>query len=115
MAGFHFIILAQAAIEPEPGKCPFYHPAARQHGKPFLIVRLFYDFKHPIGKVLDPGNQLPTITPVRPEVLQAGERAFEPRKQEFGSVAILNTGRRDDNNQEQSQCIYRNMPFATFH
>lgn len=70
--GAFFIVLAQTAISPQPGKRALNYPAPRQDLKPLLLCVTGYDIQDDLQILPDPLDQLTAIAAVGPDFPQAG-------------------------------------------
>jgi len=99
----------------QPSERALQHPPTRKDDKAFDIVRALDDLQHPACRQGgDPGDQLPRIAAVRPEKAQPRELAQQARQDQFGAVAILDTGAMNHDCQQQAQSIYRDVALAAF-
>ena len=87
----------------------------RQDLKAGRLVAPFDDFYGPLIDVLDPIDQLPGISPVRPDQSQAGATRRQLRYQQTGAIAILDIGGMDPQRPDQPQGVYDDMSFAARH
>ena len=91
-AGFdeNFIILTQPTKPAEPGKGSLNNPAMGQNFETHRIVRSLYNFQNPWPEVFRPIHQLPRVSAVGPDPLQAGKAVRQSFQNQLGSVSILN-------------------------
>ena len=113
MRGF-LIVLAKATELHQPTKGALDHPSARQHHKAFDIIGSFHDLQRPTSQSCNPSNKLAGIPAVSPDEPKTRECSQQLWQDQFGAVAILDTGAVHDHSQQQSQRIYRQMAFAPF-
>lgn len=98
----------------------FHYPSSRQHHKPLRLFRAADHLKHPAALLLHPTDN-PGVCPIGPDQFQAApavvEAAFDPLKQllqdQLAALAIRNASTVDDHQQQQAQCVYNDMSFAT--
>jgi len=113
-----FIVFAQAAGTTEPGEGAFDDPATRQQLEVGKLGAVFDDFQagaaaraqgtHPI-------DERAGIAAVGPDAAQPAEAGAQGREQQPGPIAILNVGRMDADQKNQSQGIDQNMPLSARH
>lgn len=60
----------------------------------------------------DPLQEFPGISPISPNESKAQEAVAYPTENELGSIPILNVGCMDYYSNNQSQCVYQQMPLA---
>jgi hypothetical protein len=109
----HFIILAQPSVSPEPSERPLHHPSAGENRESPDIVISFNDFKGPSVGLFDPGNQLPSISTVRPDQSKSREAILQSSQDRLGSVTILLVGGMHDESDDQPDRIDNDVTFAS--
>jgi hypothetical protein len=107
------MVFGQAPVAAEPGKCALYHPALGEDDKPFNPDRPQYRLQQPAAGLFHPGDQLPSISSVSPDDLQARQLGCRLLQQRFGAIAILNICRMHEDGQNQSQGVHQQMAFAS--
>lgn len=99
----------------QPTESAFDTPALRQEVKPFRRVTALDEVQDPTANRLDPVDQLTTVTPIRPDDLQARETRFNFFKQWACAVAILNVGGENHLDYAESQRIHEQVAFDAIH
>jgi hypothetical protein len=108
-----FIVPGQAPVAAQPCKRPLHHPTFGQHHKASNPDGTQDCLEEPATRLFDPADQLPCISAISPDDLQARERASHFLQQGFGAIAILNVCRMHEHSQNQTQCVDQQMAFAT--
>jgi len=114
-AGFRqrFVVFAQASVFPKPRKGSFHHPSARQDHKPMDIVVAFNDFQNPMSEFLDPLDEFPGISAIRPDQGQSRKPFLQFSQNQPGSISILKVGRMNHHGDYQTDRINDNMAFPS--
>jgi hypothetical protein len=110
-----FVIFAQAPVAIEPPEGALHNPALGNDHKPLDGVRALGNLQadRPVpAQPPDPVHQRPGIRPVSPEVPQPSILVPEDLQQRLCSIAVLHTGGRDDDGQDQPEGIDQDMPLA---
>jgi len=108
------VVLAQAAIAPEPAKGALHDSALGQYHKALLVIVARDDLQRPARHRRDPAHQLAAVATVGPEQRQARETSHQRDDHELGSRAVLDAGRVDHHHEQQAQRVYRARPLASF-
>ncbi len=117
-----FIITGKASVTSKPTKGAFNHPATRQDLKTFCVRRTARHFQLPAKVLFDPGGNIfisaicPNQFETTPTIIKTVLDPFKQFcQQQFPAVPIGNTGPMDQNQQEQTQCVYNDMSFPSRH
>src|ERR1700729_1035081 len=106
------VFLAEEAILPEPTEGSLDNPAPRKNLELLFIVGSFHHLNvdaSVCGRLID---DFPVVRTVHPYQLKRGELAMRLAHQEGARVAILNVRRRDDDCEDQSQDVNKDVPLA---
>lgn len=115
-AGFDedLIILTQPTKPAKPCKSSLHNPAMGQDFKAHHIVRSLYDLQNPSPEVFCPIHQLPRVSAVGPNSLEAGKTITQLFQNQFASVPILDICGVDFAVQDQAQRVDDDMPLTPF-
>jgi hypothetical protein len=110
-----FVIFAQAPVAIEPAEGALHNPALRNDHKPLDGGRALRHRQAdrpvpPQGP--DPVHQRPGIGLVRPDVPSPSILVLQALQQRLRPVAVLHTGGRDDDGQDQPAGIDQDRPLA---
>ena len=107
-----FPILGQSAATVEPSDCTFDDPSARQNDEAFGAIGTLDDFGFELRSNLGQRRMKdrPRIGAVGKEPFQERKKAEKRGQQHDAAVAILNIGRMNNRVQQQTLCIYQDMP-----
>jgi len=107
-------VAGEAPIAANPGERSLDNPAFGKHEETVQFIAL-NDRELPAAGLGDGGGRLrPLIGRVSEDVLDEGEEAAgAPIEYEPCAIAILHSGRVDDDIQEQAERVDQDMPFAT--
>jgi hypothetical protein len=108
--GFEICTEPPRAIEPAEGA--FHNPAPLQDLKTFSVPRTFHDHESPSPARRDPRNELARIPPIRPEQLESREASDQCRQDRFGAITVLDAGRMDYHDQQETEDIDHNVALA---
>jgi hypothetical protein len=112
-----FIIFTQAPVAIEPSEGALHNPAFGDDHKAFDSVRAFGNLQadrplRPQG--LDPINQWPSISPISPNVPQPRKFVPDTLQELLRAVAVLDTGSRHHDCQDEPEGIDEDVPLAAF-
>jgi hypothetical protein len=103
-------------MTPEPAECSLDDPTVRQKLESAHVVAPLDDL-HPKTaagpQTFDPGNELSGVAAICPDEPQSHHGLFEERENEFGSIAILNVRRVNNDRDQQPKRIDEQVPLAT--
>src|SRR3954451_5375580 len=107
-----FVMLAQASIIRQPGKCSLDYPTLRQELEALDVVIPFHDLQDPPTQGADPSDQLSGVTTVSPNSFQPGPRPQELRlgENQFRTVPVLDLRWVNDNGQQQPEGVDQDVP-----
>jgi hypothetical protein len=91
---------------------PFHHPAPLQDLKTSRVPRTFHDHESPPQARGDPRHELARIPPIRPDQLESREASDQCRQDRFGSIAILDAGRMDHHDEQETEDIDHDVALA---
>lgn len=112
------IVFTESAKAAEPGEGAFDDPASGQQFEVMQRRRVFDDFQSeptPRPKSAHPFDQPASVAAVRPDAAQPAEAVTQGREKQARSIAILNIGRVDADQQDQSQGIDQKMSLSSHH
>src|SRR5262245_10257054 len=109
-----FIVFAQAAIKAEPSKSSLNDPPPWENDEAFNIIGSSDDFKiNPLAAAQSsyPFDQFSTIARIGPNLAESGETMSQWHQEQFSSIAVLNSGRVDHDQQNQAGRVDQDVPF----
>ena len=109
-----FVFTAEPAEAAQPAEGAFHDPAVWQNHEPGLVIAAFDNLQFPTELLRGGFDELAGIAAIGPDFFESS-LASRRGEHEFRSVAILHAGGRDDDRDEQAQCLDQNVAFAALH
>ena len=109
--GEGFVVLGQSSVLSQPGEGALHNPALGQHDKTIERCSL-HDFDDAGIPALGPMDELPGVSSVREDHLQAAKTRAQLLDQQLGPVAILNVGGMNHQSEDQPQRVDDHMTLA---
>ncbi len=108
------VITDEAAVLDDPGKCPFDHPAAADHGEAGLLGVALHHLDDDVGPLLGPAHEAAGIAAVGEGAFDEWEAGSRGLEDALGAVAVLDIGGVDLNGEQASVGVGQNVAFASF-
>lgn len=100
----------------QPTEGSLHNPSTWEHMETCHLIGSFHNLQFEWGTGSQRGNPLekfPGISAIGPNEPDAQEAVAYPSEKQFGSISVLYVGCMDDYSNNQSECVYEQMPFAT--
>jgi hypothetical protein len=113
-ASLPLVVATESTVTAEPTKGTLHHPASGQYFED-VKVGSFHDLDGAAPQFPTPVQQGARVATVGPDVFDASASLLveEGCEQLLGSIAVLNVGRQDHHQQQQSDRVDQNVSFAS--
>jgi hypothetical protein len=106
------VLLAEQPIPPKPPKGPLDDPTLREKLEPLLVVGSLDHLDVDARVCRGPLDDLAVVGSVDPHDLKRGELVVSPVHEKCPDITILDVRRRDENREEQSKDINKDVALA---
>ena len=97
----------------DPGEGALHDPALGQDLEAFCSIGSLYDLELPRARARDDeGHLLAAVAAVGEDAFDEGKQPSRPVQQFEGAVTILDVGGKNDDAQQETQCVDEDVPLA---